>query len=129
MAMKPFMMGTALTLLAVATASPASAMSASFSWKGIAACTGPSPAFTITRAPSGTASLRFAMRDHDAPDFNHGGGTVPLAGGKVPQGAISYRGPCPPSGQTHRYIWTIEALDASGKVLATTTAQGNFPPK
>ena len=127
--MKSVMIRTALTLSALTAAAPASAMSASFSWSGIAACSGPSPAFTITGAPSGTANLRFAMRDYDAPDFNHGGGTVAFAGGKVAQGAISYRGPCPPGGQTHRYVWTIEALDASGKVLATTTAQGNFPPK
>jgi phosphatidylethanolamine-binding protein (PEBP) family uncharacterized protein len=126
---KSILIGTALALITCATASPAFAMSASFSWKGIAACSGPSPAFAVSSAPAGTANLRFAMRDLDAPDFNHGGGTVAFAGGKVAQGAISYRGPCPPGGQTHRYVWTIEALDASGKVLATTTAQGSFPPK
>jgi phosphatidylethanolamine-binding protein (PEBP) family uncharacterized protein len=109
--------------------SPAFAMSASFSWAGVAACSGPSPAFTVTGAPAGTANLRFVMHDQNVPDFNHGGGTVPLAGGKVAQGAISYRGPCPPGGETHVYVWTIEALDASGKVLATTTTQGRFPPK
>ena len=127
--MKSILIGTALALIACAAASPASAMSASFSWKGIAACSGPSPAFAVSGAPAGTTNLRFAMRDFDAPDFNHGGGTVAFAGGKVAQGAISYRGPCPPGGQTHRYVWTIEALDASGKVLATATAQGSFPPK
>jgi phosphatidylethanolamine-binding protein (PEBP) family uncharacterized protein len=127
--MKSFAIAAVLPTLALAAVSPASAMSASFSWKGIAACSGPSPAFSISGAPAGTANLRFAMRDYDAPDFNHGGGTVAFAGGKVAQGAISYRGPCPPGGQTHRYVWTIEALDASGKVLATATAQGSFPPK
>ena len=119
----------AFAVAALATASPASAMSASFSWNGIAACSGPSPAFSVTGAPAGTANLRFAMRDQNAPNYNHGGGTVPFAGGKVAQGAISYRGPCPPGGEVHRYVWTIEALDASGKVLATATAQGRFPPK
>ncbi len=128
--MKSTLIGTAaLLLVALAAATPASAMSASFSWAGIAACSGPSPAFTVTSAPAGTANLRFAMRDQNVPGFNHGGGTVPFAGGKVAQGAIGYRGPCPPGGETHLYIWTIEALDASGKVLATTTAQGKFPPK
>jgi len=116
-------------LLPVAIATPASAMSASFSWNGITACSGPSPAFTVSGAPAGTANLRFAMRDQNVPDYNHGGGTVPFGGGKVAQGAISYRGPCPPGGETHVYIWTIEALDGSGKVLATTRAQGKFPPK
>lgn len=127
--MKFVPIGIGFVLASLAVASPAFAMSVSFSWKGIAACSGPSPAFSISGAPAGTANLRFAMRDYDAPDFNHGGGTVPFAGGKVAQGAISYRGPCPPGGQTHRYIWTIEALDASGRVLATATSQGSFPPK
>ena len=119
----------ALALAALTIATPAFAMSASFSWNGIAACSGPSPAFTVSGAPAGTASLRFAMRDQNVPDYNHGGGTVPFSGGKVAQGAISYRGPCPPGGETHVYIWTIEALDGSGKVLATTRTQGKFPPK
>lgn len=127
--MKSTLIGAALAFTVLAAASPAIAMSASFSWKGIAACSGTSPAFSISGAPAGTANLRFAMRDYDAPDFNHGGGTVAFAGGKVAQGAISYRGPCPPGGQTHHYIWTIEALDASGRVLATATAEGSFPPK
>jgi len=127
--MKSTLIKATLALAILAIASPAFAMSASFSWNGIAACSGPSPAFTVSGAPAGTASLRFAMRDQNVPDYNHGGGTVSFAGGKVAQGAISYRGPCPPGGQTHLYIWTIEALDGSGKVLATTTAQGKFPPK
>jgi len=120
---------TAVSLVLLATTSPAFAMSASFSWNGIAACSGPSPAFTVNGAPAGTASLRFAMRDQNVPDYNHGGGTVPFSGGKVAQGAIAYRGPCPPGGETHVYIWTIEALDGAGKVLATARAQGKFPPK
>jgi phosphatidylethanolamine-binding protein (PEBP) family uncharacterized protein len=127
--MKLVTIGTSLALATLVTATPASAMSASFSWNGIAACSGPSPAFAVSGAPAGTANLRFAMRDQNVPDYNHGGGTVAFTGGKVAQGAISYRGPCPPGGETHLYIWTIEALDASGKVLAATTAQGRFPPK
>ncbi len=127
--MKSFLTGIAAVLLAFAAASTASAMSASFSWAGIAACSGTSPAFTVTGAPPGTANLRLVMRDQNVPTFNHGGGTVPFAGGKVAPGALPYRGPCPPGGEIHLYVWTIEALDASGKVLATATAQGRFPPK
>jgi phosphatidylethanolamine-binding protein (PEBP) family uncharacterized protein len=127
--MKPALIGATLAAVALSLSGQAYAMSASFSWNGIAACSGASPAFTITQAPKGTTNLRFAMRDQNAPDYNHGGGTVALSGNQVPQGAISYRGPCPPGGETHLYVWTIEALDASGKVLATTTAQGKFPPR
>ncbi|MGB9118721.1 MAG: phospholipid-binding protein, partial [Bradyrhizobium sp.] len=37
----------------------------------------------------------------------------------------SYTGPCPPSGQ-HIYRFTVQALDASGKVLASASASRPF---
>ena len=114
---------------ALLAASSANAMSVSFSWAGVPRCSGASPAFSISGAPKGVASLRFAMRDYHAPNYNHGGSTIAYSGGRVPQGAISYIGPCPPPAETHRYIWTVEALDAAGKVLATARAEANFPPK
>ena len=105
----------------------ASAFSASFSWSGIRACGRTSPAFTIQDAPEGTERLRFVMIDKDAPNFRHGGSTIPYNGsGRVPEGAIDYIGPCPPTGTTHRYVWTIEALDRSGKTIARATAGGSF---
>ena len=113
-----------------ATATSASALSATFSWKGIKACSGPSPAFQVSGAPKATASLRFAMRDYHAPNYNHGGSTVPYSGkGGIAQGAISYVPPCPPGGETHLYIWTIDALDRSGNKIASTEARGTFPTK
>ena len=69
------------------------------------------------------------MRDYNAPNFQHGGSTVAYSGGRVAKGAISYIGPCPPAGEKHRYIWSIEALDANGAVLARARAQGTFPPR
>lgn len=108
----------------------AQAFSAAFSWSDIGPCGGTSPAFTIRAAPKGTTSLRFGMQDYDAPNFRHGGSTVAFDGkGGVARGAISYVGPCPPPGQQHRYIWTVEALDASGKLLGTTSAEGRFPTR
>ncbi len=105
----------------------ASSFSVRFSWKGIAACSSVSPAFSISGVPPGTAALAFVLRDRDAPDFQHGGSTVPFTGkGVVPRGAIAYVGPCPPSGTTHRYVWTIEALDGQGTALGSTKATGNF---
>ena len=114
--------------LVLAASSPALAMSAGFSWKGVPRCSGVSPAFSVSGAPAGTKSLRFALRDYDAPNFDHRGSTVPYNGGKIAQGAIDYIGPCPPPGQTHRYIWTIEALDASGSVLTAITRSAAYPP-
>jgi phosphatidylethanolamine-binding protein (PEBP) family uncharacterized protein len=107
---------------------PAATMTASFSWAGIPACEKISPAFQLTGVPAGTKRLRFEMRDLDVPTFHHGGSTVAYAGGGVKRGAIQYIGPCPPGGQHHRYRWTIEALDAAGKVLGATSAMQTFPP-
>ena len=105
----------------------AASFSARFSWKGVPACGSVSPAFSISGAPPGTAGLAFVMHDRDAPDFQHGGSTVPYAGqGVVPRGAITYVGPCPPAGATHRYVWTIEALDGQGTTLGSTRATGSF---
>jgi len=115
-------------LLTLAMSAPAAAFTASFSWAGIPACQSVSPAFVLRDVPAGTKRLRFMMTDLDVPSFHHGGSTVPYAGGAVPRGAIRYTGPCPPAGQRHRYRWTVEALDAAGKVLAITTATAPFPP-
>ena len=113
-------------LASIALAAPACAMEASFSWRGIPRCSKTSPAFTITAAPDGVASLRFALRDADVATFDHGGSTIPYSA-RVPRGAINYIGPCPPPGKMHRYIWTVDALDRSGNVLATTQVEGRYP--
>lgn len=118
------LIGTATLLFA----GPALAFSVKFSWNGIAPCSTTSPAFLVSGAPSGTTALAFAMRDKEAPDFRHGGSTVSYAGtGNIPKGAITYVGPCPPSGETHHYVWTTKALAGNGATLASTTAEGQFP--
>jgi len=105
------------------------AMSASFSWHGIAPCVHVSPPFVLKDVPPKTARLRFVMHDKDAPHFHHGGSTIMYTGPQIAEGAISYIGPCPPAGQKHHYVWTIEALDAGGHVLSQTLASGAFPVK
>ena len=107
----------------------ASALQASFSWHGIAACERVSPGFSVKDAPPGTKRLRFTLHDEQAPHFHHGGSSVAYSGQKIPQGAIHYIGPCPPSGRTHHYVWTIEALDGKGHVLGKTSAGASFPMK
>jgi phosphatidylethanolamine-binding protein (PEBP) family uncharacterized protein len=100
-------------------------------WEGITACTGqpvssPSPAFSVSGAPEGTAELEFRMVDLDAPRFNHGGGKVRYAGQpRIAPGAFQFIGPCPP--QTHRYEWTVTARDAAGKALRVTRATKSYP--
>jgi phosphatidylethanolamine-binding protein (PEBP) family uncharacterized protein len=111
-----------------AFAGSASAMSLSFSWKGTPACSSSPPAFRVGSVPKGTKSLDFELKDFDAPNFRHGGGTVDYAGKpSIPAGAFSYTGPCPPSG-AHHYQWTVTALDEAKGELGSATATGTFPP-
>lgn len=99
-----------------------------FSWTNIPACSAISPAFELGGVPAETKSLKFTMTDLNMPTFHHGGSTVAFTGNVVSRGAINYTGPCPPQGQRHNYRWTVQALDASGKVLGTGTAVQIFPP-
>ncbi len=120
-------LGFAALVLAIG-ASSALAFSASFSW-----CQGSprgSPEFQLKDVPAGTVNLKFAMTDLNKPSFHHGGGTVGYRGQlNVPCDAFSsgFVGPSPPPGQVHTYEFTIQALDASGKVLGATTARRTFP--
>lgn len=103
----------------------ASAMTASVRW-----CPG-SPEFKISGAPKEASKLNLQMSDLDYPSYDHAGGVVPFAA-LVKCGALSsspYRGPSPPAGQVHTYRWTIEALDASGKVLTKIVVDKKFPEK
>jgi len=125
---KTIFAATASLALIAFSSAPAYAFDVSFSWTGIPACQKISPAFSVDGAPPGTKRLRFIMTDLDAPNFHHGGSTVIYDGEDIPKGAIDYIGPCPPAGEHHRYLWGIEALDATGAVLARTTATQTFPP-
>ncbi len=115
-------------LAIVATPTQANAFGARFSWVGISPCEKISPAFELSDVPGGTKRLLFEMRDLNVPRFHHGGSTIAYESNAVKKGAIRYIGPCPPSGERHHYRWTIDALDASGKVLGTATTTATFPP-
>ena len=103
------------------------AFTASFSWAGIPACAKTSPEFHLFHVPAATKQLRFAMTDLNVPSFHHGGSVVAYDGDTIRKGAIHYIGPCPPGGQRHRYLWTVQALDGTGTVLATTMTIAVFP--
>jgi hypothetical protein len=102
-------------------------MGVSFDWGPTKKCFDPdSPPFKLSGVPGGTASLDFRMTDRNAPDFVHGGGKVAYKGqNSLSYGAFKYKGPCPPSG-AHSYVFTVKALDAKGKTLATAKAQRDF---
>jgi len=104
--------------------SGAEAFSVSFRWCGA------SPEFNLRDVPKGTTTLDFHMQDLLVPSYPHGGGSIPYRGeASIPCGAFSgtYRGPAPPPPQIHTYRWTVKALDASGKPLATATSEQKFP--
>jgi phosphatidylethanolamine-binding protein (PEBP) family uncharacterized protein len=126
--LKRFFIGCATLGLFAAAAVPASAFGLRFSWAGIPACAVISPQFTLSDVPPGTRFLDFEMIDLDAPTFHHGGSIINYTTGIVPMGAIRYIGPCPPIGQRHRYVWSVDATSAEGHRLGSATAAGTFPP-
>jgi len=103
------------------------AMDVKFNWGPTKDCFDTnSPPFEISNVPEGTKTLSFRMIDLQVPAYPHGGGTVSYEGsGSIPYGAFKYKGPCPPS--PHMYEFTVKALDASGTVLAASTAKRRFP--
>jgi len=91
-------------------------------------CDGPgqSPPLAWSGVPTGTASLALRVQDIDtAQKFVHWiiydikPSTTSLAAGEVPPGSKQtdnsfgkqgYGGPCPPAGSTHRYVFTLLAM-------------------
>lgn len=93
-----------------------------------------SPQLAWSAPPAGTRSLALTVTDPDAPHgtfthwvlFNLRATTRSLPEGldpspQLPDGAlqggnsfrqIGYGGPCPPRGSTHRYVFTLYAVDA-----------------
>jgi Raf kinase inhibitor-like YbhB/YbcL family protein len=85
------------------------------------------PPLEWTAPSDGTVSLALCLDDPDAGryPFTHwlawslpavagslGEGEAAPAEGRNDFGAPGYRGPCPPPGKPHRYVFTLYALDA-----------------
>ncbi len=117
-----------------------------------------SPPLAWTAPPDGTVALALCVDDPDAGryTFTHllAWGLAPAAGslaegeaapqeGRNDFGAQGYRGPCPPFGRPHRYVFRLLALDADpalgpsdrrrsfdaaveGHVLATAELTGRY---
>ncbi len=125
---------SAIVFLSVASLnSAAHAFSVRMEWGSGSGCSSVSPAFSFSKVPAGTVKLAFKMVDLNLPSFQHGGGEAAFTGktsfgpGEAFGGVFSsYRGPCPPPTETHRYEWTVQALDAGGKVLGTTRTVSPF---
>jgi len=126
--MKTLMLIAAITVAASTTSAFAqSKFGASMRWCGT------SPEFKLSGVPKGTASLELKMVDLNVPSYPHGGGKVAYQGrgSTIPCGAIKagwgYNPPSPPAGQVHTYQWTIQAIDANGRVLGQAVTQRKFP--
>jgi Raf kinase inhibitor-like YbhB/YbcL family protein len=65
-------------------------------------------------APGGTfrhwAAYDIAANTTSLPAGFHAGAPAPFAEGRNDFGKIGYSGPCPPPGQTHRYVFTLIPL-------------------
>lgn len=99
-------------------------------WTGADQCARRSPAFKLSNVPAETKTLEFHMRNVDVPGQDHGGGTVFYAGHpEIPAAAFEYQGPCPPRGHSHRFEWTVDALNESGElILGSGKVTTSFPP-
>jgi Raf kinase inhibitor-like YbhB/YbcL family protein len=117
-----------------------------------------SPPLAVRNVPSGAVELALLVEDPDAPGgtFVHwvawgidpgqadiAAGAPTPGSGKNGFGRTGYRGPCPPPGKPHRYVFTVYALserldlDAGasadalrqaidGKALATGSLTGRY---
>ena len=103
-----------------------------------------SPPLGWSDVPDGSTQLRLRVTDPDAPSgtFTHwlvtgidpsatdvGEGSVPAGGTEERNsfGDAAYGGPCPPPGnRPHRYVFSVEALDAEGSVVGSATLTARF---
>lgn len=128
-------MRTFLMILGAAMLSATAALAdftISFEWGDIPSChtgrpnTVGSPAFVLKGVPAGTTKIQFRLKDLNAPNYNHGGGTVKVGrDGQLPFGVFKYKSPCPPGG-VHTYEWTATAKSGN-KTLARAKARRKYP--
>lgn len=123
----------AALLFVSAAACAQSDLSVNWEWKKNHLCSDVSPALSVGGVPEGTKSMAVTMVDLDVPGYDHGGGSVPHAGGSdasIAAGALKdFRGPCPPNftGFGHDYEFTVRALAADGNTeLATGRRKKTF---
>lgn len=100
-----------------------------FSWTKASKCSSTSPKIYVSNIPAGTKFFQVKLKDFDAPNWNHGGGKVANnASGVIKAGALKngYNGPCPPGG-SHRYEFTVKAIDKEGVIIGIGKAMKKFP--
>ena len=131
----PLLLGLTLSSPDVKTGAP---IARAFVWNKDG-CNGDNrtPRLAWSDVPAGTRSFSLTVIDHDAPKaggwvherldgiaatsrgFGHRAQRVTNHTNDF--GELGWGGPCPPPGQLHHYTFTLRALDARGRVLATAT--------
>jgi Raf kinase inhibitor-like YbhB/YbcL family protein len=94
------------------------------------------PELAWKAVPAGTAQLAFALEDPDAPGgtFTHwlvyglAASSTGITAGRLHEGendfdTTGYRGPCPPQGDEHDYLFRLFALDAPVELEDGATRQ------
>ena len=105
------------------------ALDVDFSWKEEHRGSSKNPEIRVAGIPDGTRFLEANLVDLDVPFWSHGGGKVENDGsGIIPAGSLKsgYNGPFPPSG-SHRYEFTVNAIDDQGQIIGTGKRMQKFP--
>ena len=91
-------------------------MTLDFTWIGTDLCTPlpRSPKFQVENTPVGTHRLQFVLTSPDGRELGRADVALPPKG-NIPKGAIGYSSPCVGG----MYTWTVNALGADGKLLAS----------
>ena len=131
----PLLLGLTLTSPDVKTGAQ---ISSKFVWNQDG-CNGQNrePQLTWGGVPAGTHSFDISVIDHDAPKpggwlhmhYGEIAGTARGTGHRAQRARtyfndfhyLGWGGPCPPPGRLHHYTFTLRALDARDRVLATAT--------
>lgn len=78
-------------------------------------CSRISPEILVTNPPKGTTvyDVRLIEEQGEGETFLGGGSWSEDGSGLIPEGALTthYRGPCPPQGQSRKYIYTVSARE------------------
>ena len=120
-------------LVAALPAFAQSGLTVDWEWKLAHRCNNTSPRLSVSGIPEGTKNLAVQMNDLDFQNKDHGGGSVPHAGGasaSIPEGALTanYLGPCPNNFASfgHDYQITVRALGADGAEIAAGSKAKTF---
>ncbi len=108
----------------------AAAIAVAFQWTAADRCSPRSPAITIGNLPPGTSRVAVRLTDLNMPTFSQSGDVFVPPTGRIAPGTLpNYAGPCPPAGERHSFRFTVDAVDASNRVIGTGQATQMFPPE